>query len=304
MSNSSVHIRYSTSQPRPQDTMSPVTFKHQVAELAYELNRCILLCKDIRANRKLGSTHENLDRFQDALESAENSIPAAYSTARNLKGIEMEIGDEKARSEMRAHISSVQSVIKPRLKQIAHPPQSRPRSRGQNGYHEREKPGFRDLLRQWNIVYDDICSTVRSLSRRVEASSTGRSSPIPIATYVSPPATHIHVSHISPPQSPRPRAHSPSQHYGKGSKNDDPTISVTEYNYMLSHLKNSWEEIVVGDEVQYVNCYDRSRKQWIRPNDAFIRRCVRQGGRLSRCPSFERRSPAMSGSSFTSTVFD
>jgi hypothetical protein len=295
MSNSSIHIHYSTPWHKPQGTMSPVTFKHQVAEFASELNYCILLCKDVKINRNLGSTHENLDRLRGALESAESSIRAAYGAARKLRGIEMEIGDERSRIEMRAHISAVQSTIIGRLTQIANPSRSRSGSRRQHGYYEREKPAFRELLSQWNLIYEDASSTLLSLSRRIEATSTARTKPPQIVRCVSPPARHIYVSHVSPPSSPRLRDSSPSHHYAKAEKKDDITISLQDYDYMVWHLKNTWEEIIVGDEVQYVNCLYRKKKQWVRPADAFIRRCARQGGRLSRCTSFERKSPAMSG---------
>jgi hypothetical protein len=73
--------------------MSPITFKQQVEQLVSELTRCIELCQDIRAYRNIGSRHENLDRLQSTLESAEDSIPMAYNTTRRLVGSQLEIGD-------------------------------------------------------------------------------------------------------------------------------------------------------------------------------------------------------------------
>jgi hypothetical protein len=73
--------------------MSPITFKQQVEQLVSELTRCIEFCQDIRAYRNIGSRHENLDRLQSTLESAEDSIPMAYNTTRRLVGSQLEIGD-------------------------------------------------------------------------------------------------------------------------------------------------------------------------------------------------------------------
>lgn len=73
--------------------MSPDTLNNQVAKLATELAKCIRLCEDIRINRHIGSTHENLDKLQLALEAAETAIPANYNSIREYVGVELDIGD-------------------------------------------------------------------------------------------------------------------------------------------------------------------------------------------------------------------
>jgi hypothetical protein len=73
--------------------MSPIAFKQQVTQLATELSRCIKLCEDIRVNRHIGSTHENLDKLQSALQAAEVSIPESYNSVRNYVGHELDLGD-------------------------------------------------------------------------------------------------------------------------------------------------------------------------------------------------------------------
>jgi len=73
--------------------MSPATLNNQVAQLATELAKCIRMCEDIRVNRHIGSTHENLDKLQLALENAETAIPANYKSSREYVGVELDIGD-------------------------------------------------------------------------------------------------------------------------------------------------------------------------------------------------------------------
>ncbi len=95
LAQSSHHSFCHTSHMLPTIIMSPITFKQQVEQLVSELAKCIQLCQDIRAYRKIGNRHENLDRLQSTLESAEASIPMAYNTTRRLVGSQFELGDGK-----------------------------------------------------------------------------------------------------------------------------------------------------------------------------------------------------------------
>lgn len=154
--------------------MAPVTFKQLVEQLISELSSCIQLCQDIRAYRNIGSLHENLDRLQSTLESAERSIAISFNNTRRLVGNQLDIGDEKARAEMDGYIVDLQTTIKPKLRRIAQPSNRRPR-------HEQEQPGFRELLNQWKSIYQGVNVTMLSLSRRIEATGvrTTASTPTP-----------------------------------------------------------------------------------------------------------------------------
>jgi hypothetical protein len=74
----------------------------------------------------------------------------------------------------------------------------------------------------------------------------------------------------------------------KPKKVDDISIPLNEWNQVVDHYKNSWEEVISGGKLVYVNMYDRSRKQYERPDDAFIK--TLPGSRV-RAPSWDRRSP-------------
>jgi hypothetical protein len=61
--------------------------------MVYELTKCIGYCKDIRVNRRIGNTHENLDRLQSSLEAAGTNIARAYEGARSLNSSGIDLGD-------------------------------------------------------------------------------------------------------------------------------------------------------------------------------------------------------------------
>lgn len=216
-----------------------------------ELTRCIELCEEIRANRRLGSTQENLDRLQSSLESGEMSLPTTYNDIRKQTGSRMDIGDEKARNEMNQHLLSIQTTLKPRLKEIAYP--TRPRAR-----HEKEQSGFVDLHRQWKVIHRDASETIISLSRRITTTSV----PAPPSAPTPPSPLPSKVKPASSPTADKP----------KSKKSDDITISLTEFHHMLAHMQNSWEEVVVGGRIMYVNCLDKEKKSWEMPaGGAFIK---------------------------------
>jgi hypothetical protein len=73
--------------------MSPLSFKQQVTQLVTELAKCIKLCEDIRVNRHIGSTHENLDKLQSTLKKAEASLPASFNSIKDDVGPDFDLGD-------------------------------------------------------------------------------------------------------------------------------------------------------------------------------------------------------------------
>jgi len=177
----------------------------------------------------------------------------AYNTTRRLVGSQLEIGDEKARAEMEQYIVDLQTRIKPKLRQIAHP--SKPRQR-----HEHEQPGFRELLNQWKSIYQEVSLTMLSLSRRIETAE---------AVPTEPPT--------------RPAA--PTR------KTDEITISLKQYDRLIEHMKNSWEEVVVGGKYLYINVHNPNVKQWEMPVNAYVKSRPRPAPRPARPSSYERRSP-------------
>jgi len=218
------------------------------------MTRCVELCEAIRTNRKIGNSHHNLDRLQSALELATRTIPVEYNTTRRAIGSRIDSGDEKARREMNQHILDIQSRIKPTLREIAYP--SRQRQKG-----EQVVPGFSNLLNHWKLIYQGVSETIDSLSRRIEeATATPTPKPAPLPT-----------------PTPTPK------------KPDEVTISMKRFDHLLEHMKNSWEETIVAGKVLYVNVFDKSNRQWERPeSDAFIRSCNRPS-KPSRTPSWDNR---------------
>jgi hypothetical protein len=157
---------------------------------------------------------------------------------------------------MEQYIVDLQTRIKPKLRQIAHPSKQRHK-------HEQEQPGFRELLNQWKSIYQDVSLTMLSLSRRIETAEA-----LPTQPTVRPAA---------PKPAPR--------------KTDEITISLKEFDHLVQHMKNSWEKRIIDGEYVYVNAHDPSIKQWAMPANAYIKSHPRPAPRLARSPSYERRSP-------------
>jgi len=147
---------------------------------------------------------------------------------------------------MDRHIHEVQTKIRPRLRNIAHP---------QPGSDKGRNPGFRELRQQWQTINDGVTQTIHSLSRRIEASSGSDTTSIPASK----------------------------------TKKVDIRIPSKE---LIDHFKNSWEESILGGKLVYVNMYDRSKRQYERPEGAFVKTLL---GRPSRAPSWDRQSPRIGG---------
>jgi hypothetical protein len=154
---------------------------------------------------------------------------------------------------MDRHIHDVQTKIKPRLRNIAHPQQSSDK--------KDRNPGFRDLRQQWRTVHDGVTQTMLSLSRRIEAASSSDST--------------LTQSPMSKPK-----------------KTNDISIPAQELDLLVDHLKNSWEEVISGGKLVYVNMYDQNKRQYERPENAFVKTLP---GSRARAPSWDRRSPRMGG---------
>lgn len=164
---------------------------------------------------------------------------------------------------MSRHIQDLQSRIKPRLREISQPSGTRQK-------HEKELPGFKDLLRQWKTIYQDVSLTILSLSRRIETTS-----PDPFPSPRSP------TSRTSIPRTPTPPRRA----------EEVTTISFTELDRLLEHMRNSWEEIIEGDRLVYVNAFDRNIKESDVPANAYIRSHLIAPSRPQRTRSYERRPP-------------
>jgi hypothetical protein len=162
---------------------------------------------------------------------------------------------------MDRYVVELQTKIKPKLREIARP------SRGRHG-NGQVQPGFRELLTQWKAIYQEVSLTMLSLSRRIETAEAP--SPEPIIKTPSPP----------------PR------------KTDEITISLKEYDHLMEHLKNSWEEVLVDGKYRYVNVHQPNTTRSEMPTNGYVKLLPRPAPRPARSPSYERRSPRSRMSSY------
>jgi hypothetical protein len=232
---------------------STTSFKFLIAQFQGEITRCVEYCEDIRRNRKLEGT-TNLSNLQNALESAEMSIPTNFSTFRIIAGPQMESGDDRARREMDQHILDIQFQIKAHLRTIAAPRREK---------HELQHAGFKDMLFDWEDINRRVSNTMRNLSIRIA------DTPVP----------------ATKPAEKKPAEKKPEP---KKKNTDDVTITMKEFDHMLEHLKNSWEEIVIGGSVVYQNAFDKRRIVRDRP-DGWIKTLPRATRTRTKVPSWERR---------------
>ena len=155
---------------------------------------------------------------------------------------------------MDRYVADLQTKIKPKLREIARPSR---RGHGQG----QDQPGFRELLSQWKSIYQEVSLTMLSLSRRIETAEV-----LPTEPVVRPAA-------------PTPR------------RTDEIAISLKEFDHLMDHLKNSWEEVLVDGRYRYVNVHQPNTTRSEMPVNAYVKLLPRPAPKLSRSPSYERRSP-------------
>jgi len=232
--------------------MSPTAFKQQVAQILAEMTKCYQFCDAVRENRRLGSTHEALDKLQSDIKHGAWNIQSAYDELRDDYGSRVELGDETARTALNRAIRTVQSNIQTRLSEIAY---------RQRDSHNPENPGFRKLNDKMTNVEADVLDDLESLGTRFKN-----------ATMEVPKPTTP-----KQPVKPKPKA-------------DEVIILSKDLDILMQHMKNSWIETSVAGEIFYVNAFDDKKTQWERPN-GFIKASPRAVPKpTTRHPTWEQPS--------------
>lgn len=176
---------------------------------------------------------------------------------------------------MESYIFQVQSTITPKLKEIAFPSRAR-------YHHDRQNPGFGYLLQHWNLIYEGVSRTISSSRQRVATIPAYSFTTAPVEQQPTPPA--------------KPASAEEPKIVNLEKKIDEVSLSPEEFNFILQHMRNSWEEQIVGDEIQYINVLDQNKKTWVRPLDAYIRKCARPSESSTEQTSAESTSPLRRGS--------
>ena len=102
-------------------------------------------------------------------------------------------------------------------------------------------PGFKDILRKLERIEEKVKTAMNDLSSRLGG--------------IGPASTALMQLRPNP----------------KIKSSKSKSVSFTEVDNLRDHLKDSWEEIRVGGSILYVNCYDKTKTQWTRPN-GYIKR--------------------------------
>ncbi|TVY91645.1 hypothetical protein LAWI1_G006808 [Lachnellula willkommii] len=208
--------------------MSPTAFQQQVTQLLAEVTKCYEFCDAVRENRRLGSTHEALDTLQYGIKSSAWNIQNAYGELRDDYGSRVELGDETARTALNRAIRTVQSNIQARLSEIAY---------RQRDSHEPENPGFRMLNDKMANMEADVLDELESLGTRFKNATT---------------------------EVPKPAA--PTQPAKPKLRTDEVIVLSRDLDMLVQHMKSSWIETSVAEEVFYVNAFDDKKRQWERPS--------------------------------------
>lgn len=208
--------------------MSPTAFKQQITQLLAEVTKCYQFCDAVRENRRLGSTHEALDKLQYGIKSSAWNIQNAYGELRDDCGSRVELGDETACTTLNRAIRTVQSNIQTRLSEIAY---------RQRDSHEPENPGFRKLSDKMANVEADVLDELESLGTRFKN---------------------------APMEVPKPAA--PTQPAKPRLQTEEVIVLSKELDTLVQHIKSSWIETSVSGEIFYVNAFDDMKIQWERPS--------------------------------------
>lgn len=216
--------------------MSPSAFEHQVSDLVSHLLTCREHCDRILANRRISREHGNLDNLRAVLKTCSNSVWFEFNALRNLFGSRMDRGDETARHSLRRNMRELQFDVEERLYDIA--------SRRVDG-----PAGFKDMFKRVERIEERVKTAMVDLGQRLSA-GPAYSAPKPILIPIPPKVKKVKVP--------------------RGEKIDGAIVSVNEVGKLRGHMMNSWEETLIGNTVLYVNCYDRRKTQWVRP-DGYIK---------------------------------
>lgn len=147
----------------PSLPLAPTALKQQVTQLLSELTSCLELCTTIVSTRRLGNTQTSFDALYSSLPMTIQAITTQSLTLRKILGSQMDLGDETSRNVLSRAIRDLQTDIKARLQNIAHPPRRDRTSSGPQAL------GFRDILQKISGVEWEVCEALDSLSSRLQA---------------------------------------------------------------------------------------------------------------------------------------
>jgi hypothetical protein len=217
--------------------MSPTAFQHRVTELVAHLLRCREHCDAIAANRHISREHGNLDNLRAALKTCSNGVWFEFHALRNVLGSRMDLGDETARHALSHNIRDLEASVESRLRDIA--------LRRVDG-----PAGFKDMLRRVERIEEKVKTAMIDLGGRLGHGAR--------ALFLAPvPAAATRMPAILVPSLPKRRA---------TTKTKTKKVAFQEVDTLRHHLKESWEETLVGNRVLYVNCYDKKKTTLVRPN--------------------------------------
>jgi hypothetical protein len=216
--------------------MSSAAFHHRVTELVSNLLQCREHCDDIAVNRRISHEHGNLDNLRAALKTSANSVWFEFHALRNVLGSRMDLGDEAARHTLSHNIRDLEGSVGSRLRDIA--------------LRRLDGPArFKDMLKKVERIEERVKTAMIDLAERLGGYAV-RAPPLAIAPAPAPAAAPVL-------QRPRRRATTTTK---------TKKVAFQEVDTLRHHLKDSWDETLVGNMVLYVNCHDRTKMTWVKPN--------------------------------------
>jgi hypothetical protein len=223
--------------------MSPAAFQHRVTDFVAHLLRCREHCDAINANRYISREHGRLENLRAALKTASNSVWFEFNALRNVLGSRMDLGDETARHALSHNTRDLEVIVESRLRDVA--------LRRIDG-----PAGFKDMIKKVERIEEKVKTAMIDLGGRL-----GHGSSRALVAFAAPSAlVSSRPAVIVVPSRPKRRATTKPK-----------KVKFVEVDSSSRHhLKDSWEETLVGNTVLYVNCYDRTKTTWVRP-DGYIK---------------------------------
>lgn len=219
--------------------MSPAAFHHRVTDFVAHLLRCREYCDAIHANRFISGEHGRLENLRAALKTASNSVWFEFNALCNVLGSRMDLGDETARHALSHNTRDLEVIVELRLRDIA--------LRRLDG-----PAGFKDMMKRVERIEEKVKTAMIDLGGRLGHGSSRALVPFAAPTAVMPSRPAAILVPAVPKRKVTTRAKK---------------VKFVEVdNSSRNHLKDSWEETLVGNTVLYVNCFDRTKTTWVRPN--------------------------------------
>ena len=215
-------------------------------------------CSAIRSNRNLGHSTTALDNLQNTLEAARLQLFENINSLHEKYGSNLSDYNDPSIDTLNDCSEKLASELLPRLQRVAYGGTNGnvlgPRFGSGSGSSSMENPHFGEITRRFEEIDEVIRNVVETIRNRME---------------------------VSLPSSTRPSNSSYQPRLRRNLLTSSETTNETSVNTkalagLIEHAKNSWFEKPLGGNMVYVNAYDEDIIRTERPENAYIKRDLKE----------------------------